>query len=218
MPIDLIKELTKLRKAILTMGANVEQRVRDAVTSLIERDFETAQRVRRGDGEINAMEIDIEAECLRILALSHPVAGDLRFVLAVMRINANLERVGDLAKSIAKRALDLQEQGYYELPESLHTMASGAQQMLADALSALSNEDAEMARRVRRADDRIDDLQKEVFVWAQQEIASNVARIEAVIDILSTARKLERIGDQSTNIAEDVIFLSEGSMVRHTRA
>ena len=217
MPIDLIQELTKLRRSILTMGANVEQRVRDACHALLERDFDAATRVRQGDREINNMEIDIEEECLRILALSQPVASDLRFVLSVLRINVNLERIGDLAKSIAKRALDLQEQGYYEAPDSLRMMCQASTEMLSNAITALADEDVDLAQLVRRSDDRVDDLQKEVFAWAQEEIANNVNKTETAIDLLTAARKLERIGDQSTNIAEDVIFMSEGSSVRHTK-
>jgi len=217
MPIDLSHELIVLRRQILTMGAAVEQRVRDAVNALLNRNAELAQQVRRSDGEINSMEIDIEEECLKILALTQPVAGDLRFVLAVMRINQNFERIGDLAKSIAKRTLDLLEQGYVDIPNPIEHMCREAQHMLENVLTSLSDQNVELARRVRAADDRVDDLQREVFVWARNEIPSHVEHTEAAIDFLSIARKLERVGDMSTNIAEEVIFLSEGTLVRHQR-
>jgi phosphate transport system protein len=216
MPIDLRSELLGLRRDILTLGATVEQRVAQSLQALLKHHHDMAHRVADGDSEIDRMEIEIEAECLRILALSQPVAGDLRFVLAVMRINNELERVGDLARSIAKRAMDLDTLRPIEFPQSLLTMADRAREMLSGAIQALADEDVITARRIRAADERVDDLQKEVFHWVQDEIVSNVATTEAALDILSVARKLERIADIATNIAEDVIFLAEGAVVRHT--
>lgn len=217
MAIDLVQELTSLRRGILTMGGSVEQRVREAISGLIDHDQAAALHARRNDHEINRLELEIEEECLRILALSHPVARDLRLVLSVMRINTNFERIGDLAKSIAKRALDLHEQGYYGIPDPLRLMAAEATRMLSDSITALADGDADLARQVRSADDRVDDLQKEIFAWARHEIPDHIEHTEAVIDVMSIARKLERIGDIATNIAEDVIFMSEGSLVRHSR-
>jgi phosphate transport system protein len=218
MPINLVSELTELRRGILTMGASVEQRVSRAISGLLEHNIEAARIVRTGDREIDAMEIDIESECLRVLALTQPVAGDLRFVLAVLRINNDLERVGDLAKSIAKRVLALEECPRVEIPRVVIDMAAAAKRMLGDALGALADGDAELSRSVRRSDQRVDDLQKEVFVWAHDEIRRHIEHTEAVLDLLSIARKLERIADIATNIAEDVIFIISGSVVRHQKA
>lgn len=215
MAIDLVRELTELRKAILTMGAAVEQSVRRSLEALLRRDVEVAQLVRSQDKEIDRMELDIEEECLRVLALSHPVAGDLRFVLAVMRINTNLERIADMAKSIAKRVIDLDRLSPTTVPASLEQMAAETQVMLADTLRALADQDAPLARRIRANDDRVDDLMKEVFSWVQAEIPNNISHTESAIDYLSIARKLERMADVSTNIAADIIFLSEGHLVRH---
>jgi phosphate transport system protein len=217
MPIDLPTELIDLRRSILTMGAAVEHRVRLAMDALIERDIEAANAVRRGDDEIDEMEVEIEQECLRILALTQPVAGDLRFVLAVMRINSELERIADLARSIAKRTLDLDRLTPIDMPEGLTRMAREAHRMFSDALSALTAEEAAMAQRVREADDRVDDLQKEIFAWAQEEIPRHVEWTKAVIDVMSITRKLERIADLSSNMAEEVIFLVEGTLVRHAK-
>lgn len=214
---DLQRELTELRRAILTMAGAVEQRVEQAIDALLEGDAALARRVREGDREIDAMDVEIESACLRILALCQPVAADLRFVLSVMRINTDLERVGDEAKSIAKRVLDLGEAPTFEMPPMLREMADAARRMLNDALTALAEEDAQLGRRIRRADEQVDDLQKEVFAWAQDQIPRNVEGTRAAIDILSIARRLERIADLSTNVAEDVIFLTEGSLVRHAR-
>jgi len=214
----LSNELTELRKTILTMGAAVEQRLNQAFRAILEHDHNSAESVRTGDDEIDEMEVRIEGECLRVLALSHPVAGDLRFILAVMRTNANLERIADHAHSIAKRVLDLERLPAIKVPDALLKMIDETRVMYGGALKALADEDTGLARMVRRSDQRVDDLQKEIFAWVKQSITANVECSDAAIDLLSVARKLERIADVSTNIAEDVIFLAEGSVVRHTRA
>lgn len=219
MGMELVKEITALRRSILTMGAVVEQRVCRAVKALLDHDMDAAREIRTGDREVDQMELEIEEECLRVLALLHPVAGDLRFVLAVMRINTNLERIADMAKGIAKRVLDLEQLPQrVDAPEAVRQMAAATCRMLADALSALADQSTAQAYRVRDDDERIDALLKEIFAWAQREIPHHVERTEATIDILSVARKLERIADVTTNIAEDVIFFTEGSLVRHENA
>ena len=213
MSIDLPSELTLLRRSILEMCSEIELRLDQALKGLFQKKKNPALEVRHGDKDVNEMEI--EAICLRILALSNPVAGDLRFVLAVMRINNNLERIGDLEKSIAKRALSLIKNPM-DLPDGLPVMAETTRDMLRACVQALADEDAERARKVRQSDQIVDDLQKEVIAWVQQEIPRQIDSTAAAIDIMSIARKLERIADVATNISEDVIFLVEGSMVRHT--
>ena len=217
MPIVLTTELTELRKAILTMGAAVEQRLNQAIKAMLQHDHAAAETVRAGDDEIDEMEVRIEQECLRVLALSHPVAGDLRFVLAVMRINSNLERIADHANSIAKRVIDLEHLPAIKVPEALLKMVVETREMFSGALKALADEDSVLARKVRRSDQRVDDLLKEIFAWVHQQIGESAESSDAVIDLLSVSRKLERIADVSTNIAEDVIFLTEGAVVRHER-
>jgi phosphate transport system protein len=215
--IDLIQELAEVRRLIIALGNTVQQQVERAIAALHTRDIALARQVRQDDTEINSRELDIENECLRILALSHPVAGDLRFVMAVLRINSNLERIGDKAKTIAKRIIDLTDCAPLSLPPALVQMSKEARSMLSDALTALANEDAELCRQVRMSDDRVDALQKELFSWAHKLIPEHVESTHAVIDVLSISRALERIADLSTNVAEDVIFLVEGSIVRHGR-
>jgi phosphate transport system protein len=215
MSIDLPSELTLLRRSILEMCSEIELRLDQALKGLFQKKKDPALEVRHGDKDVNEMEMEIEAICLRILALSNPVAGDLRFVLAVMRINNNLERIGDLEKSIAKRALSLIKNPM-DLPDGLPVMAETTRDMLRACVQALADEDAERARKVRQSDQIVDDLQKEVIAWVQQEIPRQIDSTAAAIDIMSIARKLERIADVATNISEDVIFLVEGSMVRHT--
>jgi len=217
MPIDLFSELIELRRGILSMAAAVEERVTLAIDALLTRDEAIAIRVRTGDDEIDQMELDLEQECLRVLALSHPVAGDLRFVLAVMRINTELERVADLAASMAKRAMALNRLPPIDFPSAVLTMADETKRMFSAAINSLAEEETAAARRIRQSDQRVDDLLKEVFAWAQEEIPRNVDATAATLDILSVARKIERTADIATNIAEEVIFLVEGSVVRHSK-
>ena len=215
--IDLVQELTQVRRLILSLAASVEQQVERALAALVNKDIALARRVHQDDHEINTCELDIENECLRILALSHPVAGDLRFVMAVLRINSNLERIGDKAKTIAKRIIDLTDCAPLPLPSALIEMSRQSRKMLGDALTALANEDVDLCRRIRLSDDRVDALQKDLFAWAHAEIPEHVEATHAVIDVLSISRALERIADLSADIAEDVIFLVEGAIVRHGR-
>jgi phosphate transport system protein len=217
MAIDLINELTHVRQLILSMAGSVEHQVDRAIKALVSKDITLARRVCADDSEINTIELEIENECLRIFALAHPVAGDLRFVLAVLRINSNLERIGDKAKTISKRIIDLIDCAPVNFPPALIQMSRESQHMLKDALTALANQDAELCRHVRRSDDQVDALQKEIFGWAHAEIPAHVEATHAVIDVLSISRALERIADLSADIAEDVLFLVEGAVVRHGR-
>ncbi|MBX3374761.1 MAG: phosphate signaling complex protein PhoU [Phycisphaeraceae bacterium] len=212
---ELERQLTGIRRHILRFGASVEQRVTRAIEALEQRNEAIAREVREGDAEINAEEIDIEHECLQVLALTHPVASDLRFIMTVLRINNDLERVGDKAKNISKRVLAMGGFRQLDLPDTLRQMGEETRRMLGNALSALANNDPDLASQVRRADDRVDQLQKELFTWAHDQIRGSVDRTEAVIQLLAVVRALERIADLSTNIAEDVIFLIGGQVVRH---
>lgn len=200
------------------MGAIVEQRVRGVVEALHSGDVDLARQIKGGDKEIDDLEVHIESECLRILALGSPVAGDLRFVLAVMRIDGQLERIGDLARSIAKRVISINILPAVELPQALLDIGQGALSMLSDALAAMGNEDAALCRQVRAADERVDDLRREVLHWARSEMPRIPEATASVIAILSAAQKFERIGDLANNIAGDVIFLIEGEIVRHSKA
>jgi len=216
MAMNLESELAILRRMMLDMCNLVEQRVDQAITALLDHREDLAKTVRHGDSDIDAMDIDIESHCLQILARSHPVAGDLRFVLAVLRANNSLERMGDEAKSLSKRTLDLGRLGIAEIPQTVVDMAHSTRRMMKDAIRAFVENDAVLASQVRRDDQRIDDLHKEIFAWAQSEILAHVESTNSTIDFLSIARRLERIGDICTNLAEEVIFLVEGEVVRHT--
>jgi phosphate transport system protein len=216
MAIDLQTEMLTLRRNLLAMGAATEQRLSLATFALVEGNVDAARTVKGGDAEIDAMEVDLETQCMRILALGSPVAHDLRFVLSVIRISADFERIADLSRGIAKKVLRWGNgNGPTEVPGALADMASSASAMLGDVLAALSDEDVERCREVRRADRRVDDLNKEVVATSRQLIHDDVSRTAEAIDMMQIAQRLERIADITTNIAEDVIFLVEGRVVRH---
>jgi phosphate transport system protein len=216
MAIDLQTEMLTLRRNLLAMGAATEQRLSLATFALVEGNVDAARAVKGGDAEIDAMEVDLETQCMRILALGSPVAHDLRFVLSVIRISADFERIADLSRGIAKKVIRWSDSSRpVEVPGALADMAEASKTMLADVLAALSDEDPELCREVRRADRRVDDLNKEVVAGARQLIQDDVARTAEGIDLMQIAQRLERIADITTNIAEDVIFLVEGRVVRH---
>lgn len=216
MAIDLQTEIVNLRRNLLAMGAATERRLALATRALVHGDVDAAREVKGGDAEIDAMEVDLETQCMRILALGSPVAHDLRFVLSVVRISGDFERIADLSRGISKKVIRWSAgTGPSEVPASLADMASASQAMLADVLAALADEDAERCREVRRADRRVDDLNKEVVAESRQIIHDDVARTAEAIDMMQIAQRLERIADIATNIAEDVIFLAEGRVVRH---
>ena len=216
MAIDLQTEMLTLRRNLLAMVAATEQRLSLATFALVEGNVDAARTVKGGDAEIDAMEVDLETQCMRILALGSPVAHDLRFVLSVIRISADFERIADLSRGIAKKVLRWGNgNGPTEVPGALADMASSASAMLGDVLAALSDEDVERCREVRRADRRVDDLNKEVVASSRQLIHEDVSRTAEAIDMMQIAQRLERIADIATNIAEDVIFLAEGRVVRH---
>jgi phosphate transport system protein len=216
MAIDLKTEILNLRRGLLAMGAATEQRLDFAVRALLEQDVAAAAAVKAGDNEIDAMEVDLETQCMKVLALGAPVAHDLRFVLSVVRISADFERIADLSRGIAKKVIRWSDSSRpVEVPGALADMAEASKTMLADVLAALSDEDPELCREVRRADRRVDDLNKEVVAGARQLIQDDVSRTAEGIDLMQIAQRLERIADITTNIAEDVIFLVEGRVVRH---
>ncbi len=214
---SLADELTKLRRMLLAMSAEVEQRVDQAFDALLRRDVRKAEVVKRGDDTIDQFDVNIETVCVEILALHQPVAVDLRYVLAALRINADLERIGDLARGIAKRAIKLGERRPITLPQPLVEMTTHVRKLLAESLKALAEQDEKRASDVRQSDEPVNRNYHAVFKWAASEVVEHGDETKAVIDILSAVRGIERIADLATNIAESVIFAVEGRIVRHTR-
>jgi phosphate transport system protein len=215
MPVHLQSRIIDLRRNLLALGALVEQRVANAIEVIRDGDVDLARKVRSGDAEIDQMQLDLENECMRLLALGSPVASDLRMILTAMRVSNELERIADMCKGISKRVIRLVEAGTYRYPSALVQMAEAALNMLREVLVAFSNEDIKRCLEVRRADEYVDNLNREVVAWAREWIAEDVEKSGAAIELLSIGQRVERLADIVTSIAEDTVFLVEGRLVRH---
>ncbi len=214
-PRHLEREIEKLKNMILSLGTLVEESVKKAVMSLTMRNSSVALKVIDGDTDIDQIEVDVEEECLKILALHQPVANDLRLIIAILKINNDLERIGDLAVNIAERAVYLATQESVELPFDFNNMAQKAQAMLKGSLDALVEGDTLLARKVCSSDDAVDAMNREMYQLVEKAISNDPKNINSLIHLLSASRYLERVADHATNIAEDVIYMVEGEIVRH---
>lgn len=208
-------EIEKLKKKLLAQSSEVEEQLWRSVKSLRERDADTARRVIDYDFEIDKNEVDVEEDCLKILALYQPVAVDLRFIVTAFKINNDLERIGDLSVNIAERSEFLARNEPVDVPFDFDLMAEKTQSMLHDSIIALVNLDCMLAYRVCRRDDEVDALNKEMYDKVKQGILAHPEHIESLIHLLSVSRHLERIADHATNIAEDVIYMVDGQIIRH---
>ena len=218
MAIFLQRQINQIKKMLLSLGTACEEQVRDAIQCIIDRDVERAGRVIEGDKKIDLLEIDIEEECLHTLALHQPVAFDLRYVVAVLKMNNDLERIGDHAKSIAEQARYLANQSEVnEPPFDLQAMARKAEQMLRQALDAVVNIDVELAREVRVQDDEVDIMHASMYSRAVEIIQRQPEQAEQIIHYINVSRQLERIADHACNIAKDVLYITEGEIPRHGR-
>jgi len=217
MTVHFMREVDRLKRNFLSLGAAVEERVRYAVQSVSTRNRELAERVIGTDDEIDRKEVEIEEDCLKILALHQPLAADLRFLISVLKINNDLERIGDLAVNIAQRAAYLAEnlETDFKVHFDFDEMAEKTQAMLKKSLDSLVNMDSRLAREVRASDDEIDKMNYDTYQKAKNVIRDNVDYIDWVTHFILVSRHLERIADHATNIAEDVIYLTEGEIVRH---
>jgi phosphate transport system protein len=209
------KDIAALKEKIIEMSGLIEDRVYQATMSVIKRDDALAQAVIKGDAEIDQMEVAIEEECLKILALYQPVAVDLRFIVAVMKINNDLERVGDLAVNIAERSAFLATQAKMKFPIDLEEMAIKAEGMLTRSIDALVNLDVKGAYRIRSEDDQVDAYNREMYSRVKDDLLNQPENINSLLHAISIARHLERIADHATNIAEEVIYLVQARIVRH---
>ncbi len=218
MPVHLQKEIAKLKTQLLTLSAMAEESVRHAVTSLAQRDAAMATRVIQKDSVIDQFEVDVEEEGLKILALHQPVAIDLRFIIAVIKMNSDLERIGDLAVNIAERTLFLCTQPRVEIAFDFPGLSEKTQLMLKKSLDALVNLDAAMAREVCAMDDEVDALNRQMYEQVKHMIREHPEQVDSLIAQLTVSRCLERIADHATNIAEDVIYMTRGDIVRHMGA
>ncbi len=218
MSVLLNKEIEHLKKKTLSLSTYVEENLQRAVKSLETRDIVLANTAIETDVIIDQMEIDVEEECLKILALHQPVAVDLRYLVATLKINNDLERIGDLAVNIAERAAFLATQPKTDFPFDFSNMAKKAQAMVTQSLNALINIDADLAREVLSKDDEVDAIHRAMYEQVSESIKRNPDNLNCFIHLLTVSRNLERIADHATNIAEDVIYMIEGAIIRHKDA
>ena len=210
-------EIERLKERLRRLCAAVQGAVRDAMTAVRNADAASAQGVIDGDGEIDRAEVEIEEECLKLFALYQPVAKDLRYLVAILKINNDLERIGDLAANIAGRAKNLSALEAEPLRAELEEMAEKTERMLSNSIQSLLDLNSPLAREVCRADEEVDRIHRFLFADVQREIKSDSSRVERGLLTISVSRQLERIADSATNIAEDVIYLIEGEIARHRR-
>jgi phosphate transport system protein len=215
MPKHFHRELEKLKKRILSLGAMVEERVYMATKAIENRDSDLADKIINSDYEIDEMEVDIEEECLKILALYQPVAVDLRFITAVIKINNDLERIADEAVNIAQGVKYISKGKKQHFDFDFYSMAEKTEAMLKKSLDALVNLDVDLAFKVCLLDDEVDKTNAEAHRMAKDFIKDNPDQGEYFINLLLISRHLERIADHATNIAEEVIYLIEGEIIRH---
>lgn len=209
------EELQALKHRLLNMGALVEERVHQAIQALIERRPEATDKVIAGDQDVNDLQIEIDDRCLKLLALQQPMATDLRLITAAMKINADLERIGDQAVNIAENASRILAHPPLKPLLDLPRMAEIAERMTRDSLDAFVRRDSELARRILASDDEVDQLKDQVFRVLLTYMMADPATIERALGLILVSRNIERIADHATNIAEDVIFLVEAKDVRH---
>jgi len=217
MSMHLQRQFDKLKKMILSEGAMVEQAVFDASQAISQRDAAMAEQVIEGDLHIDLLEVDVEEEILHTLACYQPVAQDLRFVISILKINHDLERIGDLAVTIAKQAEFLSaEDPLPDMPIDLADMADKARTMLKNSLDSLVNNDASLAQGVREMDDQVDEMHRQTYEAVESHALTKPEHIRQLVHLLNTSRSLERIADHAVNIAKDVIYLVQGTIVRHS--
>jgi phosphate transport system protein len=212
------RQIEKVKKQLLSLGTAVEENLHDAIKAIQERDVELADKVIRSDRQVDEQEIDVEEECLHTLALHQPVAHDLRFLVSVLKINSDLERIGDLAVHVAEQARFLAHEGRVERwPYDLRGMSQKVEWMLRSSLDALVNVDSEEASRVREVDDEVDEIHRGMYDKVTEHMRAHPEQLDQMIHLLNISRQLERTADHACNIAKDVLYLAGGEIVRHKR-
>ncbi len=215
MALHLQRDLDKLQRDLVAMASLVEASLRNASRALCQRDGRLARQVIAGDQQIDTEEIHIDEDCLKILALHQPVAIDLRRIAAIMQVNTDLERIGDLAEEIAERVLHICTQPVVPIPPKLHHMAELASTMVGQCLDGFVHRDTSLAGRVLRLDDEVDRYNNEIIAELIETMKRAPTLVPASLSLFSATRHLEQIADHATNIAEEVVYLVEGEVVRH---
>ena len=215
MPKHLQKEIAKLKKKLLALSSVVEESLEKAIRSVGERNERLAKEVIENDHAIDAAEVEVEEECLKIMALHQPVAIDLRFLVAVLKINNDLERIADISVNIAERSVYLCRDNPIQMPFDFDEMTKKTRSMLTRALDSLIQQDPKVAHQVCTDDDAVDAINREMYNQVYDAIRKTPHLVEPLIHCLTISRHLERIADYATNIAEDVIYMVEGTIIRH---
>lgn len=209
------RELERIKKMFLTLGAMVEENFRSMQAAIESFDADLAEKIVRADHAIDEMEVDVEEECLKIMALHQPVAVDLRFLVAVIKINNDLERISDQAVNVAQRIQTITKKNSVDFFFDYSMMAEKARVMLKMSLDALVNYDIDIALKVLTLDDEVDEIKNEAYRLIKDAIQKNPQHVGYLINLLLISRHIERMADHATNIAEEVIYMIEGEIVRH---
>ncbi len=210
-------ELSDLKVQILKMGSLVEEAIDRSIKSLVERNSDLARQVIENDARINAFDVSVDEECIRLIALRQPTAGDLRFITTAMKITTDLERMGDYAVDICERALELNEEPQLKPYIDIPRMAEIAEGMVRDALQAFLEKNTSLAYDVIKRDDEVDQLTVQTFNELLLFMIKDSSTITRAVKISYISKYLERIADHATNLAEMVVYMNEGKMIRHTR-
>ena len=215
MSIIMEKEIKKLEKLVSNISVKVEENLNEVIKALIDSNVSSAKSIKEKDNEIDLLEIEVEEECLKILALHQPVAIDLRYIIAVLKINNDLERIGDLTTNIARVVIVLSKENKVRVPDTIPQMTEIVLKMLKKSLDSLFSKNLKLASKVQSYDDEVDQLNADMYKMVQNAINDGSGSISQLFPLLSVSRYLERIADHATNIAEDVEYYVKGKITRH---
>ena len=211
------REIMRMRDMLLEVAREAERQLRKSMQSLLKGDIALADQVVEGDRKIDLIEVQAEEDCLKLLALHQPVADDLRLIVAGLKINNDVERIGDHAVSIARCAKWLHERGGIEIPEEVSLMGKKTKLMLRKSLLSFVEQESELAWRVLRSDDEVDELNSRIHQWYVDWVVENPELAQEGLYLVSVAKHLERVADLASNIAEEVVYVREGQIIRHGR-
>jgi phosphate transport system protein len=208
-------QLEDLKKLLLTMGGHVEEALEHAMSAIIAKDIKRFSLVHEIEKKINSDHIKVDVACMDLLAKQGPVAKDLRLIISIIKINTDLERMGDQSVNIAYTGRDYLERAAHLDLQKIQKMGQAARAMVKESLDCFVRADVELAKKILLMDDEVDSLKEQIFTDMTLQMKSNPAHVEAAMDLILVARNLERLGDHATNIAEDVIFAFTGRDIRH---
>ncbi|HWP81135.1 MAG TPA: phosphate signaling complex protein PhoU [Bacteroidota bacterium] len=215
MPRHFELELDQLRTMLIRMGSLVEEQIELSVKAILESNPSIAQIVIERDRKVDEFDNEIDKQCMRVFALTQPVAIDLRLLMAALKINSDLERIGDIAVNLAERVEPLSAYGNFVKSTSLGPMAAAAREMVKQAIDAFVNSDVELAKKVLQSDDRVDTMDREMFALMLKTMKEDPKVIEPAAHVMILSRHIERLADHATNIAEDVVFLVNAKIIKH---